>query len=268
MSSHVQPVSPAVALPALARVLNCQPADLEPLLPGLTHAWVDGSGGAAALRVTPGSRAELLGGVAPGEQQHDAALALLSAAQRTRPQLYAYAEPHLLPESALHVLGWGIAGQYTGWHGPLPVQAGAVPTGITLHALSQLDLPGRMAAQRTYADRIGHTVFTEADVQPGAGGANEHVSRVALTLRGEAIGVCRAWLDGPELSFSSPGVHADWRGTSLRSALLLSVCRAARSLGATYLTMQAWGDTPDEHAQDLALGLHVTAQTPIYAPPL
>ncbi|MBZ9712658.1 hypothetical protein [Deinococcus multiflagellatus] len=255
------------ALPLVGQVLGADLSALGPQLSGAWAVWSPGGAllGALALRPSPAHGQEVLGGAVAGVEQHEAARLLLGAAQATGP-LYAYADEALLPASALQALGWREVSAYAQLSGPLPGGLPCAPDGVTLLPLADLSSPSqRLAAQRTYADRIGHTFATEADVQPGAGGVNEDLSRVALASSSQPLGICRAWLDGHELAVGSPGVHPDWRGGPLRRALLLAVCQAARAAGATTVTVDTWGDTPEERADDLALGLSVIAFTPLYA---
>ncbi|WP_221089038.1 hypothetical protein [Deinococcus aquaedulcis] len=255
------------ALPLVEQVLAADLSALGPQLTGAWAVWAPGGAllGALALRPSPAHGQEVLGGTLVGTEQQEAARLLLTAAQATGP-LYAYADEALLPASALQALGWREVGAYAQLSGPLPKEVPLTLDGVTLLPLADLpDLAQRLAAQRTYADRIGHTFATEADVQPGAGGVNEDLSRVALAPSGQPLGICRAWLDGHELAVGSPGVHPDWRAGPLRRALLLAVCQAARPAGTTTLIVDTWGDTPEERADDLALGLSVRTYSPIYA---
>ncbi|WP_425148255.1 hypothetical protein [Deinococcus sp.] len=88
---------------------------------------------------------------------------------------------------------------------------------------------------------------------------------MAYDPSGAAVGICRVWRDGEKVSLTTPGVQAAARGRGLRRALLLSVCQAGRAAGATRVTLEAWGDTPEERAEDEALGLEIDDFTPIYA---
>ncbi|WP_188962873.1 hypothetical protein [Deinococcus aquiradiocola] len=265
------PASPLSALPVLARLYGCREEDLAGTAAQLTAALTvrDAAGlevGALGLRPSPAHGSEVLGGALPGDGQRDAALALLRAALTVQPQLYAYAEPHLLPVTALEAAGLRSVGAYTRMTGLLPTVPPVVPAGFRAVPLQQVaSLHDRMAAQRSYADRIGHTLVPPEFVQPGAGGCDETLSRLAYDEAGIAVGICRVWRDGGEVSCTTPGIHPAARGSGLRQALLLSVCQAALAAGAVTLRLDAWGDTPQERAADEALGLTTEECTPIYA---
>ena len=105
---------------------------------------------------------------------------------------------------------------------------------------------------------------------PDAFGTDDTLGRLAYDAAGVPAGICRASLEGDQLYLGTPGVRpdardSDARDSGLRRALLLSVCGAARAVGATQLTLDAWGDTPQERAEDEALGLQTDEFTPIYA---
>ena len=51
----------------------------------------------------------------------------------------------------------------------------------------------------------------------------------------------------------------------MRRALLLGVCALARERGLEHVRVESWGDTPQELADDLALGLRLDTETAIYA---
>lgn len=258
--------SPDAALPALAALLGCGADDLRPLLPQFTAAWLTADGaGVIALRRTPRTDLEVLGGARPGPQQAEVAAALLRAASASGTPLSAYADDALLPGHVLQTLGWEQAGQYTEWRGPLPTLSTSVPAGLRVLPLADApDLTVRREAQDTYADRLGHTLVSDADIVPDAHGADDRVGHIALDGAGRGVGICRAWLDGETLTVGSPGVHPDLRHTALRHALLRATCDAARLHGAQRLVMQAWGDTPAETQADTDLGLQAVTVTPIY----
>lgn len=240
----------------------------------MTLAWLvrDQAGetlGAAGLRPSPAhGAAEIVGGAFPGPAQAQAALLLIQTALSVQPQLYAYAGASLLPAETLGAAGLRPFSAYTRMSGPLPTALPAVPDGFRLALLSEVkSLDDRLAAQHTYADRIGHTHVRAEDIEPGAGGCDDALSRLAYDASGAPVGICRAWLEGEQVSFSTPGVRHDVRHTALRQALLLSVCQAAQAAGATRLTIQAWGDTAEERAEDLALGLQLDELETIYVSP-
>ncbi|WP_420594719.1 hypothetical protein [Deinococcus sp.] len=270
MSSRIFAVTPQDALPTFARLYSCTEPDFAGMVDQMTAAWLvrDKAGevlGALGLRPSPSHGAEVMGGAFPGSAQQQAAIMLLQAALDAQPQLYAYAEADFLLAAALQAAGLRVFSAYTRMSGPLPTQSANVPDGFSIVALSKVTrLDDRMAAQLTYADRIGHTLFTAKDVASGAGGCDDTLSRLAYDASRLPAGICRAWLEGEQVSFSTPGVRLGVRETGLRQALILSVCEAARAAGATQLTLQAWGDTPEERADDLALGLDIEKEHPIY----
>ena len=270
MTMQITSVTPQDALPTFARLYGSEEQDFAEMVSQMTAAWLVrdetyGVLGALGLRPSPSYGAEVMGGAFPGSGQQEAAVSLLQAALSVQPQLYAYAEANFLPAEALEAAGLHVFSAYTRMSGPLPTLPPDVPDGFKIIPLSEVtNTDDRMAAQHTYADRIGHTLFTAKDVAPGAGGCDDTLSRLAYDASRLPAGICRAWLDGERLAFSTPGVRLGVRDTKLRRALLLSVCGAARAAGATQLTLQAWGDTPEEQADDLALGLRLDERTDIY----
>ena len=99
----------------------------------------------------------------------------------------------------------------------------------------------------------------------GAGGFDPHLSLIALDAGGRAAGLCRAAPEDGYARIDAPGVRPDLRATGLRAALLLGVCALARARGLAHVSVENWGDTPQELAADLALGLGVEIENPIYA---
>lgn len=270
MPVHLISVPPRAALPVLARLYGCSEQDFAETATQMTAAWLVQSNGGEALgalglRPSPAHGAEVMGGTFPGTQQHQAALALLRAALAAWPQLYAYAGVQL-PAETLAAAGLHPVGAYTRMIGPIPAALPGVPDGFVIVPLSEVSDPEvRLAAQRTYSDRIGHTHVPDEARQPGFGGSDDALGRLAYDASGAPVGLCRVWLEGEEAALGTPGVHPGVRGTGLRQALLLSACGAAQKAGATRLTLEAWGDTTAERAEDEALSLVVEEMTAIYS---
>jgi len=268
---HLLSVSPRAALPVFARLYGCSEQDFAQTTAQLTAAWiVQDHGrealGALGLRPSPAHGAEVMGGAFSGPAQQEASLALIRRAVETQPHLYAYAEEHLLPAETLCAAGLHPVSAYTRMTGPLPAGTPAVPDGFQLVSLAEVGDPGDLVAgQQTYSDHIGHTHVLPGAGQPGFGGSDDTLGRLAYDARGVPAGLCRASLRGQEVTLGTPGVRPDARGTGLREALLLSVFAAARTAGATHLSLEAWGDTEEERIWDEALGLLTRDFTPIYA---
>ncbi len=260
-----------MALPTFARLYGCSEADFAATADQMTAAWIlydEGQEvlGAVGFRPSPAHGAEVVGGAFPGPAQHAAALALLAAALAAQPQLYAYAEAHLLPAEALEAAGLRPVSAYTRMCGPLPTALPAAPDGFRIVPLSEVDsVQDRLAAQETYSDMIGHTHVPDEASQPDFGGSDDTLGRVAYDAAGAPAGICRVWLDGNLAKIGSPGVRPDARATTLRRALLLSACDAARAAGAARVEIDAWGDTKTQRVEDQALGLVVEEWTPIYS---
>lgn len=270
MSSPAVSVQPLEALPVFARLYGISEQDTAAMTAQMTCAWVlqDQEGemlGAVGLRPSPAHGAEVMGGAFVGSEQQQAALTLIQAALSAQPLLYAYAEEQFLPVEALIAAGLKSVASYIRMAGPLPTALPDVPNGFTLARWSEAELADRLAAQRTYSDRIGHTHVSAEAVALGLNDTDDALSRIAYDASGKPAGVCRASQDGETLGLGTPGVRPDLRGTGLRQALLLSVCEAARALGATQLILEGWGDTPTEQAEDEALGFVTQETTVIYA---
>lgn len=193
------------------------------------------------------------------------ARSLLRAASASGAPLSAYADDALRPGDVLRTLGWQRAGQFTDWRGALPILDVPVPDELRVLPLTGVpSLNLRRQAQAAYADRLGHTLVSEADIVADAHGSDDRISHVALNASGQGVGICRVWLEGDTLTVGSPGVHPALRRTGLRHALLRATCSAARARGARHLIMQAWGDTPAETQADAELGLTAATVTPIH----
>lgn len=262
-------VHPGEISPVLAKLYQTSEKDFAQTLAQLTAAWLvrDEHGkvaGAIGLRPSPAHGLEVMGGAFPDAEQDRAAQALIQAARTYQPQLYAYADSAFLPLAALKAVGFRYAGAYTRMTGPLPTQVPESSNGFNLVPLSEVGhSQDRLAAQRMYSDRIGHTHVPDDAGQPGFLGSDDALGRLAYDPSGRPAGLCRGWLDGETLAVGAPSVRPDFRNTGLRRALLLSICQAARIVGAMQLEMDAWGDTRAERAEDEALGLGVEVETPI-----
>lgn len=264
-------VSPQIALPTFAHLYGCSEQDFAATANQMTAAWVlqdehQEALGAIGLKSSPAHGAEVMGGTFPGPAQHAAALALLAAALAAQPQLYAYAETHLLPAEVLEAAGLRPVSAYTRMSGPLPAVLPTVPEGFRIVPLSEVEsLQDRLAAQQTYSDLIGHTPVTDEAMQPNFGGSDDALGRVAYDAAGAPAGICRVWLEGDLAKIGSPGVRPDARSTLLRRALLLSSCEAARAAGAARIEVDAWGDTEEDRMGDQELGLVIEELAPIYS---
>ncbi|MDB5045947.1 MAG: hypothetical protein JWQ08_1997 [Deinococcus sp.] len=270
MSSSAVSVQPLEALPVFARLYGLSEQDTLAMTAQMTFAWVAQNQegemlGALGLRPSPAHGSEVMGGAFAGSEQRQAATTLIQAALAVQPRLYAYAEVQFLPAEALNVAGLAPVSAYTRMVGPLPIVLPNVPNGCTLVRWSEAELEDRLAAQRTYSDRIVHIHVTAEDVELGLNDTDDALSRIAYDASGKAAGVCRASLDGETLGLGTPGVRPDVRGTELRQALLLSVGQAARAMGATQIISEGWGDTNSEQAKDESLGLITEETTVIYA---
>ncbi|MFC4454675.1 GNAT family N-acetyltransferase [Deinococcus sonorensis] len=260
------------ALPGLAEMYGASVSEFQAMAEQLTEVWqvLDDAGevlGTVALRPSPMHGAELMGGAAPGVHQLAVAGHLLQAAHGHQPQLYAYADPQRFPAEALTQAGWSVVGAYTLLAGPTPTQPAQCPAGFSIRPISESPDPDDwIRALASYEDRIGHHAVAP-DRLPEAvrNWFDADVSVVAYDTAGTPAGLCRAAIQDTQASIDAPGVQPPLRGTGLRQALLLSVCERLSHRGVTHITLEAWGDTPEERADDLALGLTVQELTPIYA---
>ncbi len=271
MPLQIEIVQPRTALPVFARLYGCSEQDFETTSQQMTTAWIVQDSdrnalGAIGVRPSPAHGAEVMGGAFIGLKQHEAARELIQIAVATHPELYAYAEAHLLPAEALEAAGLHQVSAYTRMNGSIPKSLPTVPDGFKIVPLSQVSKPkDLLTAQRTYSDRIGHTHVPVDAAQPGFGGSNDTLGRLAYDVSGVPAGICRAWPNGQRVALGTPGICSDARGTGLRRALLLSVCQAALEAGATNLELDAWGDTDAERSEDQSLGLVIKEFTPIYS---
>lgn len=271
MPLTVTPAQPLELLPLFAALYGASEDDFRPVATGLTGAWTvrDGAGpllGAVGLRPSPVHGAELMGGALPGLEQREAATALARTARQVVGRAYAFAEPHLFPAEALEAAGYRVAGFYRVLSGPTPTGVAQAPGELRLLHLSAVpDLSTRVAGLATYQDRIGHHTPVAEHAQDGAGGSDPALSLIALDADGQAAGLCMAGVSGGEAQIGSPGVRPDLRATGLRRALLLGVCTLVRERGLERIRLESWGDTVEELADDLALGLRREAETAIYS---
>lgn len=271
MPVTVTPAQPLELLPLFAALYGAPQDDFRPVAAGLTGAWAarNEAGklvGAVGLRPSPHHGAELMGGAVPGPEQQEAATALARTAQQAVGRTYAFAEPHLFPVGALEAAGYGGAGFYRLLSGPMPTGSAQTPDGLRLLPLPDVpDLSTRVAGLATYQDRIGHHTPTPEHAEDGAGGSDPALSLIALDADGRAAGLCVAGVSGDQAHIGSPGVRPDLRATGLRRTLLLGVCVLVRERGLERVRVESWGDTLEELADDLALGLEVEEETAIYA---
>ncbi|WP_328774552.1 hypothetical protein [Deinococcus aquaedulcis] len=278
---QVEAVAPQALTPALAALYDTGPEDVAWMAETCEAAWlvsevqlVTGQArevvvGAAGARPSPAHGAELLGGVFAGPRRAEVTGLLASAARQALGRVYAFADGSLFAPELLLQAGWREAGAYRRLEGRVPYRVAAPPPGVELVSLADAAPQARLQALQSFEDRIGHHAVTPEAAQAGAGGFDPALSVVALDAEGQGIGVCRAALedvDGARVArLDAPGVQPLWRHTPLRAALLAEVCARLRAQGATHLSMDSWGDTPEELAHDLGWGLHVTDETPILA---
>ncbi|SEJ72638.1 hypothetical protein SAMN04488058_11612 [Deinococcus reticulitermitis] len=274
VSFSVVAADPDTLLPAFAALYGVPEADLNWLTGSLSAAWaaLNAEGqvlGAAGVRPSPAHGHELMGGALRGEQEDEVGAALAQTAREAVGQVYAFADGGMLSAAALSAAGLREVAAYRLLAGPVPSQAEVEPPdGVRLLPLSSVpDLGTRLAALATYEDRIGHHRVTAQAAEDGAGGYDPDLSLIALAAGGEAVGLCRAAPEDGYVRIDAPGVSPDLRPGRLRRALLLGVCRLAAERGFEHVSVEGWGDTPDELAADLALGLEVQIENPIYAAP-
>lgn len=265
---------PSTLLPAFAALYGVPQADLDWLTGSLSAAWavLDARGevlGAAGVRPSPAHGHELMGGALPGVSEQEVGTALVRAAREAVGAVYAFADGSMLSAAALSAAGLREVAAYRLLAGPLPelmAKESEPPDGVRLRALRDVpELGTRLAALATYEDRIGHHRVTQQAARDDAGGYDPDLSLIALGAGGEALGLCRAALEDGYVRIDAPGVRADLRSGELRRALLLGVCRLAAARGFGHVSVEGWGDTPEELAADLALGLEVQIENPIYA---
>lgn len=262
-----------------------RPADLPPVFaalygaPAEAVAWMadelegawaarNGAGevvGAVGLRPSPAHGAELVGGALPGPDHAETGAALARVAREMAGRAYAFADGSLFTAGALEVAGYREVAAYRLLAGETPTRAADVPAGLRLLPLADVPDPAtRLDALTACQDRIGHHAVIPAAAADGAGGFDPHLSLIALDAGGRAAGLCRAAPEQGYARIDAPGVRADLRHTNLRTALLLGVCALARARGLKHVSVESWGDTPEELAQDLRLGLGVEIENPIY----
>lgn len=266
----VSRVTPQELGPALAALYGLSEEDVAWMAQACVAGWVAASEeggalvGAVGARPSPAHGAELLGGALPGAAQVPAALALTHEAREALGRVYVFADGTLFPPNELLAAGFREVGAYRRVAGRVPYRHVDAPDGAHLRVLADVpDVATRLAALAAFEDRVGHHAVTPQAAVDGAGAFDSHLSVIALDAAGQGIGICRAGIEDGVGRLDSPGVHAAWRHTTLRSALLNAVNARLRHRGLTRVTVDSWGDTPAELAHDLHLGLHVTDETPI-----
>lgn len=222
--------------------------------------------GAVGLRPSPAHGSELVGGALFGVHAQEVASALALQARQEGGQVYAFADGGMLSAPALEAAGYREVAAYRLLAGPTPHESAPLPDGMTLHCLGEVPaIATRLDALATYEDRIGHHAVTPQAAADGAGGFDPGLSLIALDAHGHAAGICRAAPEEGYARIDAPGVRQDLRTTGLRAALLLGVCALARARGFEHVSVESWGDTAEELAADLLLGLGVEIENPIYA---
>jgi hypothetical protein len=270
---RVVAASPADLLPVFAALYGAPAEEMTWLADTLQAAWAvldedNAVRGAAGVRPSPAHGLELMGGALAAEPEEEQAVqtALAKAAHRDAGQVYAFADGSLFTAQALAQAGFQEVGAYRLLAGPTPEEGPPTLEGFTLRPLADVpDLAIRLDALTTYEDRIGHHAVSPTAAEDGAGGYDSTLSLIALDAQGRAAGICRAAAEEGYIRIDAPGVRADLRHTPLRQALLLGVCAQARARGIGDISLESWGDTPAELAADLALGLEIQFENPIYA---
>lgn len=271
MSVTVLPAQPADLPPVFAALYGAPEAAVAWMADELEAAWVahNAAGevvGAVGLRPSPAHGAELVGGALPGTDHTEAGAALARVAREAAGRVYAFADGSLFTARALEAAGYREVAAYRLLAGETPTQEAKAPAGLRLRPLSDVpEIATRLDALATYQDRIGHHAVIPAAAADGAGGFDPQLSLIALDAAGRAAGICRAAPEEGYARIDAPGVRADLRHSGLRTALLLGVCALARARGLGHVSVEGWGDTPEELAQDLSLGLGVETENPIYA---
>lgn len=262
---------PAKLRPVFAALYGAEAGELAWMTDTLSAAWVAVNGvgealGAVGLRQSPAHGAEVMGGAVYGPEQRAVAAALAQVAREAGGRVYAFANEGLLPRAALDAAGYLEVGAYRMLAGPTPTPAAEAPAGVRLLPLADVpDVATRLDALSTYEDRIGHHRVVAAAAGEGAGGFDDRLSLIALNESGEGVGICRAAPEDLYARIDAPGVRPDYRHTGLRAALLLGVCALVRARGLEHVSLESWGDTPEELAHDLGLGLDVELEDPICA---
>ncbi|MEF2276712.1 hypothetical protein V3W47_00260 [Deinococcus sp. YIM 134068] len=270
MSVTISPAQPAELTPVLAALYGA-PEDVVAWMASGPGAWLarDEAGevlGAVGLRPSPAHGAELMGGARPGLRQAEVATALARVAREAAGRVYAFAETHLFPLTALKAAGYREVGAYRVLVGPTPTASVPLPEGVRLLPIVDgLNLSTHVAAIATYEDRIGHHAATPEHTAPEVGGFDPELSLIAVDTEGRAAGICSASTREGHAHIGAPGVRPDLRQTNLRAALLLGVCALVRARGLGEVWIESWGDTPEEVSQDLSLGLGVEVEEPILA---
>jgi len=273
MPVTVSPAQPDDLPPVFAALYGAPPEAVAWMTDVLTGAWVVHGGedevlGAAGLRPSPAHGSELVGGALFGPWHLEAATALAREARQAAERVYAFGDGALFSPESLEAAGYREVAAYRLLAGPTPRGAAPVPEGLRLLPLAEVTDPAlRLDALATSEDRIGHHAVTPEAAADGAGGFDPHLSLIALDARGQAAGICRAAPEDGYARIDAPGVRLDLRGSGLRLALLLEVCARVQARGLRHVSVEGWGDTPEELAQDLALGLGVEIENPIYAAP-
>ncbi|GGK22706.1 hypothetical protein GCM10008955_15230 [Deinococcus malanensis] len=271
MTFTLSPVRPEELPPVFAALYGAPQEAVAWMADELEAAWIahgeEGEVlGAVGLRPSPAHGSEVVGGALFGLHALQVASALALQARQDGGPVYAFADGGMLSARALEAAGYREVAAYRLLAGPTPQEAAALPGGLTLHSLSEVpDIAIRLDALGTYEDRIGHHAVIPQAAADDAGGFDPTLSLIALDEQGHAAGICRAAPEEGYVRIDAPGVRQDLRATSLRAALLLGVCALARDRGFEHVSVESWGDTAEELAADLQLGLGVEIENPIYA---
>jgi hypothetical protein len=273
MTAEVMEAAPAALVPVFAALYGAPEDEVAWMADACTAGWLARNAvpagevwGAVGLRPSPQHGAELVGGAVAGSQQAAVAVALARSAHAAAGRVYVFAEGFLFPPEALLADGFREVGAYRRLSGRVPYRPVEGPPGARLVPLAQVpEVDTRLQALRTYEDRVGHHAVVPEAAVDGAGGFDPDLSVIALDDRGRGVGICRAAVEDGVARLDSPGVAAEWRASPLRAALLSAVFGRLRPAGVTQLGMDSWGDTPEELAHDLQLGLGVVGETPILA---
>ncbi len=225
--------------------------------------------GAVVLRPMPMGHFELFGGVPAHPKRHDISRALLRGARAAAPNavLATFASELYWAVSALEPLGFKAVAQYQRLQATAPrLEPVALPAGFAISSYADHpDLAGLVAGLRCYEDLWGHHRVDAKQVAAGLSNDDPALIWLARDALGNVAGVCRATLSDGQAWIDAPGVRSDSRNLNLHRALLGHALRELSARGATTFTLESWGESASNSADDLELGFEVLESEAIVA---
>jgi GNAT superfamily N-acetyltransferase len=225
--------------------------------------------GAVLLRPTPKGSFELFGGVPAHTERHAISDALLRASQvlgKAR-GVSTYATENYWNIAALEASGFKEVAKYQRLESTeIHLERIEWPTGFTLQSFAETSsLDDLVAGLKLFEDIWGHHHVDPEGVAENLASYDPHDIWILKDQESQVSGLCRGTLSNGTAWIDAPGVRTDLRGQGLHRALLMRTLETLKARGAVRFTLESWGETAANSADDLEFGFLLAEETPIVA---